>query len=250
MSHFLATSGTDDYAYYQANCKKLAINNPGLAVNNADSHEFIAENTPSLSCAAGVSNIPILTNEPILFLLHKHSHPSPHHLKPSSPCLGMDVEVSIKTDEYPGETTWTLSDSCGTGRTLSGGPYSQANSLISVKECLPAGKYVFTINDAEGDGLCCGFGTGWYNVVVNGVTTYAGGLFGGSETKTFGECAVSLTRKSSACHYYFVSCSEQFVSSFTHEDINIETFLESILETYLVKAYCRHHQQANINLIK
>ena len=57
MSHFLATAGTYDYAYYQADCKKLAINNPGFAANNADSHEFIAENTPSLSCATGVSII-------------------------------------------------------------------------------------------------------------------------------------------------------------------------------------------------
>ena len=99
----------------------------------------------------------------------------------------MDVEVTTNTDTYPEETTWTLSNECGSGRTMSGGPYSQTNTMYSVRECLPAGKYRFTITDSEGDGLCCGYGTGWYNIVANGVTTYAGGLFGVSETKTFGE---------------------------------------------------------------
>ncbi len=46
MSNFLAISGTDDNTYDQANCKKLAINNQGLAVNNADSHEFIYQKYP------------------------------------------------------------------------------------------------------------------------------------------------------------------------------------------------------------
>jgi hypothetical protein len=109
----------------------------------------------------------------------------------------MDVEVSIKTDQYPDETTWNLSSdlSCDTGSTINGGPYSQADNLTSVRKCLPAGKYVFTIKDSAGDGLCCGYGIGWYNIVVNGVTTHAGGLFGGSETKTFGECTRKPTTR-------------------------------------------------------
>ena len=37
----------------------------------------------------------------------------------------MDVEVTTNTDTYPEETTWTLSNECGSGRTMSGGPYSQ-----------------------------------------------------------------------------------------------------------------------------
>ena len=66
-------------------------------------------------------------------------------------------------------------------------PIQSEDTLYLVGDCLPAGKYRFTITDSEGDGLCCGYGTGWYNIVANGVTTYAGGLFGVSETKTFGE---------------------------------------------------------------
>jgi len=50
MSHFTVTADTDDYAYGQSACRSLADNNPSAAINNADSHEYMAENTPSLSC--------------------------------------------------------------------------------------------------------------------------------------------------------------------------------------------------------
>ena len=47
--HFTAVAGTSDYAYGQSACKSLAISNPAEAVMNADSHEYFAENNPSLN---------------------------------------------------------------------------------------------------------------------------------------------------------------------------------------------------------
>jgi len=46
MSHFNVVASTDDWAYGQTNAKNLAISDPAKAVNNADSHEYFAENTP------------------------------------------------------------------------------------------------------------------------------------------------------------------------------------------------------------
>jgi len=46
-SHFNVVAGTDDWAYGQTACKNLARSNPKKAVDNADSHEYFAENTPS-----------------------------------------------------------------------------------------------------------------------------------------------------------------------------------------------------------
>jgi len=46
MSHFNVVAGTDDHVYGQAGAKNLAITNPDAAVDNADSHEYFAENTP------------------------------------------------------------------------------------------------------------------------------------------------------------------------------------------------------------
>lgn len=48
MSHFTVVAGTADYAYGQTAAKRLASTNPKRAINNADNHEYFAENTPSL----------------------------------------------------------------------------------------------------------------------------------------------------------------------------------------------------------
>jgi len=47
MSHFNVVASTDDNAYGQTACKALAQSNPAGALDNADSHEYFAENTPS-----------------------------------------------------------------------------------------------------------------------------------------------------------------------------------------------------------
>ena len=49
MSHFNAVAGTDDWAYGQTACKSLATRSPKKAIDNADSHEYFSENTPSLN---------------------------------------------------------------------------------------------------------------------------------------------------------------------------------------------------------
>ena len=44
MSHVL--SGTDDWAYGQSEAHTLAVNNPALAIDNADNHEYYGEANP------------------------------------------------------------------------------------------------------------------------------------------------------------------------------------------------------------
>jgi peptidyl-Lys metalloendopeptidase len=46
MSHFTVVAGTKDNAYGQTACRRLATTSPTRALNNADSHEYFAENTP------------------------------------------------------------------------------------------------------------------------------------------------------------------------------------------------------------
>ncbi|WP_375765690.1 M35 family metallo-endopeptidase [Archangium gephyra] len=48
MSHFTVVAGTDDHVYGQSGAKSLAISSPTDALDNADSHEYFAENTPFL----------------------------------------------------------------------------------------------------------------------------------------------------------------------------------------------------------
>jgi peptidyl-Lys metalloendopeptidase len=48
MSHFNVVASTDDWAYGQANAAALAASDPAKALDNADNHEYFAENTPAL----------------------------------------------------------------------------------------------------------------------------------------------------------------------------------------------------------
>ena len=48
MSHFNVTAATDDWAYGQTACRSLALTDPAHALDNADRHEYFAENTPAL----------------------------------------------------------------------------------------------------------------------------------------------------------------------------------------------------------
>lgn len=52
ISHFTVIAGTDDHAYGQKNSLALAIATPVDALDNADSQEYFAENTPYLPMAA------------------------------------------------------------------------------------------------------------------------------------------------------------------------------------------------------
>ena len=49
LSHFIIIAGTDDHVYGQYDAKNLAKTNPDSAVDNADNHEYFAEDTPHLA---------------------------------------------------------------------------------------------------------------------------------------------------------------------------------------------------------
>ena len=48
MSHFTVVAATDDWAYGQTAARNLAATDPIKALDNADNHEYFAENDPSL----------------------------------------------------------------------------------------------------------------------------------------------------------------------------------------------------------
>merc|ERR1719401_2052978 len=108
---------------------------------------------------------------------------------PPTPCQLANVEVKIKTDNYPGETTWKLTDTCTNNEVLSGSGYSQKNTLYTEVGCLANAKFTFKIEDSYGDGICCNYGQGSYEVKVNNVQKASGGNFGSQESQTFGDCA-------------------------------------------------------------
>ena len=92
-----------------------------------------------------------------------------------------DLTITILTDNYPGETTWEVTDASGTV-VASGGPYAATATEYVEQVCIDAGCYTFTINDSFGDGVCCSYGIGSYSVSSNGIQFASGGEFATSES--------------------------------------------------------------------
>lgn len=75
---------------------------------------------------------------------------------------GSNFTLVLLTDNYPGETSWTLEDVDGEVW-ASGNGYTGNQTTYTETFCLPDGCYVLTINDSYGDGM-------QYNGVVGGYT--------------------------------------------------------------------------------
>jgi len=103
-----------------------------------------------------------------------------------NPCICPEdqVVIEILTDDYPSETTWQLFDANSSSVIAAGGPYTgNPNTLFTEEVCVPDTTcLVFTIYDAFGDGICCDYGNGYYNVYFNGALEGTGGAFADSES--------------------------------------------------------------------
>ena len=75
---------------------------------------------------------------------------------------GSWLDITVQTDNYGGETSWEILND--DEQVVAVSPPYQDNSLLTVTKLLPAGDYQFVIMDAFGDGICCGFGEGWYRL--------------------------------------------------------------------------------------
>ncbi len=105
----------------------------------------------------------------------------------TDPPACIDVTLTINLDNYPEETSWEIKNSSGT-IVASGGTYGSMpdGSTFTETNCLEAGSYTLTIYDSYGDGLCCNYGIGSYELKdVSGTVLASGGSFGSSESTNF-----------------------------------------------------------------
>jgi hypothetical protein len=89
-----------------------------------------------------------------------------------------EIIVSIIPDNYPNETSWDIKDTANT--------IIASGTINNDTLCYLTGKLLhFTIYDSYGDGMCCGYGNGSYNVYIDGNLIASGGQFAFSETTFF-----------------------------------------------------------------
>ena len=120
----------------------------------------------------------------------------PPTVAPVTPCP-VTVSVEILTDNYPGETTWTVTDNAGVLKG-SGGPYASSGTLYTAEVCVEDENVSFHISDSYGDGICCGYGQGSYKVSVGSRQMQAVGQFAYGEATSFGSACGATSVGASA----------------------------------------------------
>lgn len=98
-------------------------------------------------------------------------------------CYDGSVTLTLTTDNYASETSWTLQDSGG--NVIESGSGYANNTTYTIDWTLSDDDYTFTINDSYGDGICCGYGNGSYSIDSGSDNIVSGGAFGSSESTTF-----------------------------------------------------------------
>lgn len=100
------------------------------------------------------------------------------------------INFRLQLDFFGADITWTLKNSLGS-ILYTGGPYQDTSPnlgpLIQQQWNLPSNDcYTFQIIDSFGDGICCQWGNGYYDIKTPDDTVIAsGGNFSGGESKTF-----------------------------------------------------------------
>lgn len=96
------------------------------------------------------------------------------------------VTINITLDNYGTENRWEIKD--GNSELVQAvGPFNnfENGSVQATTLCLPPGCYDFTIFDLWGDGMCCAYGQGGYEIIedATGNVIASGGSFNKQESK-------------------------------------------------------------------
>ena len=100
---------------------------------------------------------------------------------------GIFLDLVIQFDNFPQESTWEILDLDG-NRIHEGGPFpaGSAGSTLIESLCFPEGCFTMNFFDSYGDGICCGFGIGFYELrTEDGFVVASGDEFGAINTDNF-----------------------------------------------------------------
>ena len=88
-----------------------------------------------------------------------------------------ELIIEIVPDSYPSEISWDITSS---GGIIASGASVGDTICIDTTQC-----NTFTIYDSYGDGICCGYGIGYYNLYIDGSLEATGGEYDNSESTSF-----------------------------------------------------------------
>ncbi len=103
----------------------------------------------------------------------------------NSTCEDEKLIIKLLPDRYGIETTWAFKDSLGNSLVV-GGPYENAAHQQPFIDtiCVSEGCYTFSIFDSYGDGICCKYGEGYFQIETeDGEVLAQGGSFGNQSSQ-------------------------------------------------------------------
>ncbi len=121
----------------------------------------------------------------------------------ASGVLAIPVVLNLLTDNFGGETSFTMDTAPSTGPIAydsftgaESSPGSLSDGIADIGDLVSAtaytftwdlldGDYEFTLLDSFGDGICCSFGAGNYSLAVDGEVVGSGGEFAFEEATSF-----------------------------------------------------------------
>lgn len=140
---------------------------------------------PSFSLAGGNHSIAVSTQNPN----------GTADTNPSNNSKSIHVNVSgnssytlvIKPDDYGADISWKIKNGSGKVVATGGGYPDFDRTVIKESFCLSDDCYTLIMLDAYGDGLCCDYGRGWYELrnQTGQVLLDSDGYYGYRETQSF-----------------------------------------------------------------
>lgn len=118
--------------------------------------------------------------------INNHNDHSFHDLTDEIIATDSEITIELIMDNYPSDLTWSLSDENGEVILYEEGQNYSASQLISHSLNLDTNTcYTFNITDSHGDGFCCEFGNGTYNLYSGDELIYSNNSFDYSLTHSF-----------------------------------------------------------------
>lgn len=171
----------------QNTAASLYVNNQLIA------EEIITDNIPAMgSIVYTFAQTLDLSPEGAYTIEAAISHPSDiesgNNMTQTNATSGNEVlQVVVKCDNYPAETSWKITDNVNGQVIASGGNYTTPGQLSTTNVCILSHHcYTFTIYDGYGDGICCSYGSGYYEIIRDGQTIVNGASFTSSKSHAIG----------------------------------------------------------------
>ncbi|MDO6465036.1 endonuclease [Pseudoalteromonas carrageenovora] len=101
----------------------------------------------------------------------------------STSCNDNSLTLTLNTDNYGSETSWSVNNDQGSS--VANGSGYASNTQYNEQLCLTDGAYTLVVSDSYGDGMCCNVGNGSYTLTQGSTELANGASFNSTDSTSF-----------------------------------------------------------------